>query len=334
MTETKKSWREVFRVHPAADLFPLLPEDELQKLAEDIRTNGLKEAIVFHVSDKGGEPLLIDGRNRLAAMEKAGIDFLDGWSFSEHKLRNLPQGSVEPNTKLLPSETDPQLYVISRNILRRHLTPEQRVSLAAQVMGLWKSEAAATKPTARERSQPVTKPHGHAQPKGAVAKISEVTNLDRKTARKHLAKIADEKVQSGEITKQHAEAIVSTKPAKTEATRVDVKPVSDRVAAGIERTERAKDKFYELAEQYQQLKALGEQKGRLWQKYRADKDSTPKFTGAEVWEDIEGIFSLIFSVIYSGKTVEPRRVLSKKNAAKQNENKTQPGPAGNGSTRV
>jgi hypothetical protein len=34
------------RVHPVADLFPLMPEDELQELADDIAANGLREPLV------------------------------------------------------------------------------------------------------------------------------------------------------------------------------------------------------------------------------------------------------------------------------------------------
>src|SRR5262249_11773245 len=36
-----KTWRDVYKVHPAADLFPMQPEDELRKLGEDIKANGL-----------------------------------------------------------------------------------------------------------------------------------------------------------------------------------------------------------------------------------------------------------------------------------------------------
>jgi ParB-like chromosome segregation protein Spo0J len=49
-------------VHPVANLFPMLPDDELQELADDIRANGLQHPIVL---DKDG--VLIDGRNRWAA---------------------------------------------------------------------------------------------------------------------------------------------------------------------------------------------------------------------------------------------------------------------------
>lgn len=72
-----KSWREVYKVHPAADLFPMLPEDELRKLGEDIKANGLKENIVLWSPKTNGDfpsdYFLLDGRNRMDAMALVGI---------------------------------------------------------------------------------------------------------------------------------------------------------------------------------------------------------------------------------------------------------------------
>ena len=42
MSKTEpKSWRDVIKVHPATDLFPMMSPDELKALGEDIRQNGL-----------------------------------------------------------------------------------------------------------------------------------------------------------------------------------------------------------------------------------------------------------------------------------------------------
>ena len=78
-----KSWRDVLPVHPAADLFPLMSADELKALGEDIKKNGLKHEVVLwspgDCGDGAKERLryLLDGRNRLDAMERAGIKFLN-----------------------------------------------------------------------------------------------------------------------------------------------------------------------------------------------------------------------------------------------------------------
>ena len=61
------------KVHPAADAFPMMLEDELAKLTEDIKANGMRFPITF---DKDGG--LLDGRNRLEALERAGLDLPSG----------------------------------------------------------------------------------------------------------------------------------------------------------------------------------------------------------------------------------------------------------------
>ena len=93
------------KVHPAADVFPMLPDDELQELAADIKENGLREPI------KVKDGVLIDGRNRLKACELAG---------------------VEPRFEELNGES-PESYILSVNINRRHLTKGQRAMATAMV---------------------------------------------------------------------------------------------------------------------------------------------------------------------------------------------------------
>lgn len=96
------------KVHPVADLFPMLPEDELDDLAKDIKANGLQHSIVV----KDGE--LIDGRNRLAACQLAG---------------------VEPSYEELDSQ-DPVAYILSANLARRHMSKGQRAMAAAKTVDL------------------------------------------------------------------------------------------------------------------------------------------------------------------------------------------------------
>ena len=44
-------WRETYRVHPAADVFPMMGDDELAKLGENIKANGLTSQISFFVEE-------------------------------------------------------------------------------------------------------------------------------------------------------------------------------------------------------------------------------------------------------------------------------------------
>jgi hypothetical protein len=56
--------------HPAANLFPLLDEAELFTLGNDIKARGLISPIAIQVEK--GRPILLDGRNRIKAMERVG----------------------------------------------------------------------------------------------------------------------------------------------------------------------------------------------------------------------------------------------------------------------
>jgi ParB-like chromosome segregation protein Spo0J len=94
-------------VHPLADLFPMLPDDELAELAEDIKENGLIHPIVL---TNDGEQI-VDGRNRLAACRLAG---------------------VEPQFERLNGQ-DPAAYITASNINRRHLTKGQQAMLRAML---------------------------------------------------------------------------------------------------------------------------------------------------------------------------------------------------------
>lgn len=93
--------------HPVADLFPMLPEDELKDLAADIAERGLLQPIVL---DKDGR--ILDGRNRYAACELA---------------------SVEPEFETYDGD-DPDGYALAVNIARRHLTKGQIAMVTARAL--------------------------------------------------------------------------------------------------------------------------------------------------------------------------------------------------------
>ena len=46
------------KVHPLADMFPMMPEDELTELAEDIKNHGLIHPIIL--DDDGPTALVIE----------------------------------------------------------------------------------------------------------------------------------------------------------------------------------------------------------------------------------------------------------------------------------
>jgi len=112
-------WRERLPVHPAADVFPSLTRGELQELADDIRKNGLLEGVVLWLNPNTGEEELLDGRNRLDALELLG----DAIFNNRGKVRK------EWHEKTYLNGVEPASYVIGRNIRRRHLTKKRQAEL-------------------------------------------------------------------------------------------------------------------------------------------------------------------------------------------------------------
>jgi ParB-like chromosome segregation protein Spo0J len=137
----RKSWRDVLPIHPACAAFPDLPHDELITLGEDIRDHGLQQAIV--VLREGEHPnatfQLLDGKNRLMAMELVGIDF--------EVVIKQTKGSARGNSQVYMGFNFPiphaysnlnanqvKTLVRSLNEHRRHLTAEQKRDAVAKLL--------------------------------------------------------------------------------------------------------------------------------------------------------------------------------------------------------
>ena len=58
----------MYEFHPLADIFPMLDDNELKALAEDIKTKGLTEPITLY------EGKVLDGRNRYRACDLAKVE--------------------------------------------------------------------------------------------------------------------------------------------------------------------------------------------------------------------------------------------------------------------
>jgi DNA-binding transcriptional regulator YdaS (Cro superfamily) len=101
------------KIHPAAEIFPMLSDEELDSLAVDIKTHGLRHPLVMH------ERELLDGRNRLAACKIAGV----APSFVEYE------------------GDSPVSFVISVNIKRRQLDASQRACVAVEIEPMFAVEA-------------------------------------------------------------------------------------------------------------------------------------------------------------------------------------------------
>jgi hypothetical protein len=121
-----RSWRDVLPVHPAADLFPLLEGQEFDDLVEDIRQHGLRLPIVLWHDVKGtGLTYLLDGRNRLRALIAIGDPTPNTPAFAQEDFTTV--GHCE-------ATRDPYALVVSMNLSRRHLTPEQKRELTVRLL--------------------------------------------------------------------------------------------------------------------------------------------------------------------------------------------------------
>src|SRR5262245_9542417 len=130
-------WRDelYYPVHPAADVFPMQSDEELDALGKDIEKNGLTEPIglvrlgkLVPVDGMPGatrEPMaIIDGRNRLAAMHRVGFD-----------LKSCAVKWTVVNSRgHYPPDFDVAAYVIAKNIRRRHLTKQQQADLIVKAV--------------------------------------------------------------------------------------------------------------------------------------------------------------------------------------------------------
>jgi hypothetical protein len=132
---TKSNWRDDLPVHPAAELFPMLSDEELVKLGEDIKQNGLKHRVVIY-EDADHKYWLLDGRNRLDAMKRVGISLevrrnSIGWEiFVDDDEIDIDRWS-DPFGATVVRDVDPYAYVISANYRRRHLDAEERHRIIA-----------------------------------------------------------------------------------------------------------------------------------------------------------------------------------------------------------
>jgi ParB-like chromosome segregation protein Spo0J len=126
-------WRDHLDVHPAAELFPLMSEAELQELAEDIKKNGLSAPIVLWHPDGDGKPSLIDGRNRLDALAPLGLLVFDENGRLVRLAFKKRQNDCHPIT-FADQSCDPYALALSLNVHRRHLTNEQKRELIGKVL--------------------------------------------------------------------------------------------------------------------------------------------------------------------------------------------------------
>ena len=170
----------------------MMPDEEIQALADDIAANGLNQPIVVF----DGE--ILDGRNRYRACEMAGVEpEFEEWS--------------DPGC-------GPVAWVVSQNIRRRHLTATQRAALAVDLLP--ELEAEARRRQAHGQTAPgqtlVEKVPQASKARDVAADLVQVNERYVSDAKKIAAEAPEllDQMRSGEIGLQEAKKKVAAEKRK------------------------------------------------------------------------------------------------------------------------
>jgi ParB-like chromosome segregation protein Spo0J len=142
--------KALMNVHPVAALFPMMTGQEFTELVADIKANGLVNPII-----RQGDTL-IDGRNRMAACERAGVTP----RFTEF------------------TGDDPTAFIISANIHRRHLKESQRAIIAGRIANMKLGDNQHTKEGALIEA-PISQPQAAAMLNVSRASVQRAAAIER-----------------------------------------------------------------------------------------------------------------------------------------------------------
>jgi hypothetical protein len=176
------------KVHPAAEVFPLIEGTEFDELVESIREHGLLEPL--WVLEDG---TLLDGRNRLRACAAAG---------------------VEPAVRVYRGD-DPVGFVAATNLNRRHLETHDRLRIARALKPLYAEQARERQGT---RSDLTSVPVGTEVDTGRASQLAaDAAGIGRNTLARferveRAAPELAEAILDGEVTPRAAEEVVRFAP--------------------------------------------------------------------------------------------------------------------------
>jgi hypothetical protein len=202
-------------VHPAADVFPMLGTEELDALAASIADHGLSEAIWMTP-----DGMLLDGRNRLAACQQAGVD---------------PTFRVYEGDDLVD-------FIVRLNIHRRHLTTGQKAMAATDLLPIYEAETKRGRPNTEDEN---VADLPHLSERGPLARDKAAAAVgtsgravaQAKRVTEQAPDLAD-KVRSGEVALDAAERLVKI----ADKLGDDAQPIIDEVLDGALSIEKAEKK--------------------------------------------------------------------------------------------
>ena len=244
-----------FPSHPYADLFPLIEGNDFLAFAEDIRENGVRDPIVL----LGGS--ILDGRNRanaLAWLVETGELLGPGWG---HRAGEplFPECLDEDDYPWIRKfnqsvDGDPLAWVLSKNLVRRHLDESQRAMVAARLADMGIGRPSKAKPF---EPAPDHIPSIGGISAQAAAKLLNVGHSSVERARAVLRDGSDDlrhEVEQGRVAVSTAE-VLSSLP-KDEQTAVIAKGEKEILAAAKEI--RARQRVVRFAEVNEKLAKISE----------------------------------------------------------------------------
>jgi hypothetical protein len=199
--------------HPIADVWPMMDEDKLRELADDIRKNGQLVPVWLY------EGKILDGRNRWAACKIA---------------------CIEPKTKEYTGD-EPTAFAVAMNDRRRHMNKGALAAVAAELEPFFAADAKKRQAEQAKRNQPqaatlnvaTLPPIEKAKSRQEAAKsvgVGERYVQDAKKVKQEAPEVF-EKLKAGKITLQDAKREVAKKP--TDAWRQDERDRQADVEAGL-----------------------------------------------------------------------------------------------------
>lgn len=208
-----------YEIHPAAELFPTMSDEELQGLIADIKQNGQHEPATLW------QGKLIDGRNRAKACEVLGVDL---------------------QCCELDSDTDPIKWVLSYNLHRRHLTPSQKAMVAVKLKELLEPEAKERKSKGRPKDHVEKLPqdnNGRSRDKAAAAVgiSGKLVDAAEKVTKKGTPEL-QAAVVKGDVSVSRAAKIADAPPAE-QASMIDAPRQSNDEPALKRMIERESEKL-------------------------------------------------------------------------------------------
>lgn len=188
------------RHHKYADIFPMMTDEELAALVQDMRQNGYDESSpIVTIGDE-----ILDGRNRYKAAQIAGV---------------VPV-FVEFHGD------DPLAYVIRHNLNRRHLNESQRAVIAARLANM-----------EHGGNRRVQSANWHFENEFSLEQAAEMLNVGRRTVArvKAVERAAPELVEAierGEMTAHEAQKKIRERERLRErqaiAEKASIVPASDK----------------------------------------------------------------------------------------------------------